>query len=150
MLRHASEAELLDLKEGTNDSAGFIKRYAMAGGNKITFWPKPSSGMVVNIVYIAEPTAFSTPSASGAATATPSNIPNQFQWDTVVAGAMCELLEKDEIVSTGKLEYWQGKYQNGIMRIQSWMTEMGGDPTPIYDYNSHHYAPYNDEHHRGM
>jgi hypothetical protein len=131
-LLQVNETVIQEFRQGA-EAVGPLTYYCIAGASHIKFWPNPSVGDVIKLVYVAAPTDISVPATSAAATAVGlTAVPSHWHWDTLVPGAIVDVLEKEQRLD--KVEYWQQRYQTGLARMATWMSDFGGgEPTPVYD-----------------
>lgn len=159
-LLHASDAELLEYRRGYT-AQGFSRMYSMAGTGIMRLWPRPANNDKISITYVPlppeltegtdRPPAFWDQAVFGlsefdddrGAESTPSQVPIQFHWNTLLAGAVVQLLDKDQRME--QVGFWQNRYEAGIEKMMMWHAQYGGDPTPIFDRNRPEFVNYPDQ-----
>lgn len=163
-LVHVSVNELLEYRRGF-ESTGYTRMYAMSGQNLMRLWPRPQAGDSIDITFIPLPPKLSENDDRPAnwdnaiwdlsqwddirgVESTPSLVPIQFHWNTLLPGVVVQALDKDQRTSDAQL--WQARYEAGIAKMHLWLaTYANTEASPVFDSVSPRFSQWPDQYSRG-
>lgn len=159
-LIHVQDAELLDMRRGFTAS-GLSRMYSLAGTGIMRLWPAPKAGESITFTYVPYPPELTEgtdrPPAlwdtavwglsewddAIGAESTPSMVPPQFHWNTLLAGTVVQLFDKDARMEN--VQFWQSRYEAGLEKMMMWHATYGGDNPPVFDRTRPEWSLYPDQ-----
>lgn len=163
-LQYISNVELLEYRRGF-ESAGFSRFYSITGNAILNTWPNQAPGDQITINYVPLPPKLDEIDNRPAGRwdeaiwdlsqwddfrgveSTPSLIPIQFHWNTLLAGVVVQAFDKDQRITDA--QFWQARYEAGLAKMHLWAATYGNiEPAVIFDGTTNGFFKWPDQYNR--
>jgi hypothetical protein len=158
-----STNELLEYRRGF-ESTGYTRMYSIRGQGIVSLWPRPSLDDEIEITYVPLPPKLdeidNRPAGWDNAIwdlsewddvrgveSTPSLVPIQFHWNTLLPGVVVQAFDKDQ--RTSDVQFWQTRYEAGLAKMHLWLATYGNvEAAPVFDSVSPRFNQWPDQYSR--